>query len=125
MELILTDIFAVGVCLAWMLTTKTYSKPHPPGPKGLPLLGNMLDMPTSHEWLKAAEWKKVYGTYLMCSGDIRYTDERHWGGVGDVIFLSVLGKSIVFLNSYKTVTDLMDKQSNACSSRPHSQMGDL
>ena len=124
MELILIDIFAVGVCLAWMLTTKTYSKPHPPGPKGLPLLGNMLDMPTSHEWLKAAEWKKVYGTYLMCFGDIRYTDERHWG-VGDVIFLSVLGKSIVFLNSYKAVTDLMDKQSNACSSRPHSQMGDL
>ena len=78
MELILIDIFAVGVCLAWMLTTKTYSKPHPPGPKGLPLLGNMLDMPTSHEWLKAAEWKQVYGTYLMCSGDISYTDERHW-----------------------------------------------
>ena len=47
------------------------------------------------------------------------------GGVGDVIFLSVLGKSVVFLNSYKAVTDLMDKQSNACSSRPHSQMGDL
>ena len=33
----------------------------PPGPKGWPIIGNMLDMPSSFHWLKYAEWSKQYG----------------------------------------------------------------
>lgn len=33
----------------------------PPGPRGLPLLGNVLDMPTTYPWLTFAEWAKKYG----------------------------------------------------------------
>jgi hypothetical protein len=35
--------------------------PLPPGPKPLPLLGNVLDMPKEHEYLTYAEWGGVYG----------------------------------------------------------------
>lgn len=35
--------------------------PLPPGPKGYPLIGNIFDMPTSHQWHTYAEWAKVYG----------------------------------------------------------------
>jgi hypothetical protein len=33
----------------------------PPGPKGLPLVGNVADMPTQHEWKTFAEWARKYG----------------------------------------------------------------
>lgn len=35
--------------------------PLPPGPKGYPVIGNILDLPTSHQWRTYAEWAKVYG----------------------------------------------------------------
>jgi hypothetical protein len=33
----------------------------PPGPPGLPLIGNALQMPTQHEWLTFTTWGKTYG----------------------------------------------------------------
>lgn len=33
----------------------------PPGPKGLPLVGNILDMPVEREWLTFARWGEVWG----------------------------------------------------------------
>jgi hypothetical protein len=37
----------------------------PPGPSKLPILENLLDMPTSHEWLTFAEWGKKWGMAFM------------------------------------------------------------
>ncbi len=34
----------------------------PPGPRGLPLIGNLLDMPSQKEWLTFAKWGEKYGT---------------------------------------------------------------
>ena len=45
------------------LLAKRPVAPLPPGPKRLPLLGNLLDMPTEQEWLTFAEWGKKYGVY--------------------------------------------------------------
>ena len=35
--------------------------PLPPGPKGLPIIGNLLDIPLENEWLTFANWGKRYG----------------------------------------------------------------
>lgn len=35
--------------------------PLPPGPRGLPLVGNLLDMPAEQEWLTFARWGEQWG----------------------------------------------------------------
>lgn len=36
-------------------------RPYPPGPKGLPLLGNAFQMPVDRRWLVYRDWAKKYG----------------------------------------------------------------
>ncbi|KZS91083.1 cytochrome P450 [Sistotremastrum niveocremeum HHB9708] len=77
-------------------------RPLPPGPRQLPLIGNALDLPKSHEWYTYHEWAKQYG---------------------DVIYLSVLGKPVIILNSHEAAVDLLIKKAAIYSDRPTSTMG--
>jgi len=74
----------------------------PPGPPKLPLLGNLLDMPTERAWITFADWGKKWG---------------------DIVSVSVLGRHIVILNSAKTAVEMLDKKGSIYSDRPVLQMG--
>ncbi|KAJ3547603.1 hypothetical protein NM688_g5386 [Phlebia brevispora] len=76
--------------------------PLPPGPRRLPIIGNLLDMPKQKEHLKFTEWGKKYG---------------------DIVYLNVLGTHIIILNSAKLAVEVMDKKSNIYSDRPHLEYG--
>jgi hypothetical protein len=39
----------------------------PPGPQKLPLIGNVLSMPSRVEWETFAKWGKEYSLYLVSS----------------------------------------------------------
>ena len=41
--------------------------PLPPGPRGLPLLGNLLDLPSEKNWETYAKWGGKYGTRRLIS----------------------------------------------------------
>lgn len=57
----------IALCCLWiyirsrMAANRRGGLPYPPGPAGLPVLGNAFDMPSSHEWEKAVEWRSKYG----------------------------------------------------------------
>lgn len=38
-------------------------KHFPPGPRGLPIIGNVFGVPKSYEWLEYQRWSKLYGIY--------------------------------------------------------------
>ncbi|KLO11753.1 cytochrome P450 [Schizopora paradoxa] len=106
MSLYLLDIIVSAVVTSWMICSYT-SRQHetqrkgefqlPPGPKRLPLVGNIFQMPRSREWLKAAEWRSEYG---------------------DMVYLENLGRPLIFINSYEIAVDLFEKRSANYSSRP-------
>ncbi|KAK0438648.1 cytochrome P450 [Armillaria borealis] len=74
----------------------------PPGPRGLPFIGNALDMPTDKPWLTFGHWGETYG---------------------DVCSATVFGQTFVILNSFETAVDLLDKRGSVYSERPHMTMG--
>ncbi|KAI0066603.1 cytochrome P450 [Artomyces pyxidatus] len=72
---------------------------YPPGPKPLPVIGNLLDVPgpKEHSWITYAEWAKRYG---------------------DVVSMQILGKVIVILHSNEAARELLDKRAAIYSDRP-------
>ncbi|KIJ57253.1 hypothetical protein M422DRAFT_149956 [Sphaerobolus stellatus SS14] len=86
-----------GVFFAYYLLKDRHKLPLPPGPKSLPLIGNAFDLPSSHEYLKYADWGNKYG---------------------DVVHVTALGKHIIILNSIKACVDLLEQRSAIYSDRP-------
>ncbi|KAJ7121823.1 cytochrome P450 [Mycena crocata] len=68
----------------------------PPGPPGLPFIGNLLQL-SSDIWVPFTNWRKKYG---------------------DVIYISIAGQPMLVLNSHKAAADLLDRRAGVYSSRP-------
>ena len=60
-----------GVLIVWILkfavTVSLRRRKMPPGPPGVPLLGNIFDVPGSMPWYKFTEWKSIYGTLIFAT----------------------------------------------------------
>ena len=51
-------------CAALVRLARWRSRSHlPPGPKGYPIVGNLLDLPPTHLWEKFGDWGKQYGGF--------------------------------------------------------------
>jgi hypothetical protein len=73
----------------------------PPGPKPLPFIGNLLDMPKEKDWETYRSWNERYG---------------------DIVYVEVFGSKIVVLGSATVVTKLLERRSAIYSDRPSTIM---
>jgi hypothetical protein len=58
-------LVAVVAFLAAYIFNALRNKALPPGPKGLPIIGNLLDLAVDDIWVKYRDWGKQYGTLLQ------------------------------------------------------------
>ncbi|KAF9446025.1 cytochrome P450 [Macrolepiota fuliginosa MF-IS2] len=85
------------VTISVALKSRKSSLPYPPGPKRLPLLGNLLDLPKTTEWETYTKWSKEYDS--------------------DIIYINLAGTHVLVLNTLKAALDLLNKRSAKYSSR--------
>ncbi|KAJ6483442.1 cytochrome P450 [Mycena sanguinolenta] len=71
--------------------------PFPPGPPGIPFIGNLFQLPLEQPWITYESWAKQYG---------------------DIVHLTAFGQHIILLNSESAVLDLLERRSSIYSDRP-------
>ncbi|KAG1852702.1 cytochrome P450 [Suillus subluteus] len=69
----------------------------PPGPKGLPMLGNLLDLKDSQLWVSFSQWASTHGSVMYCK---------------------LFGQQIIVLQSYEDAKALLERRSGIYSDRP-------
>ncbi|KAF8532179.1 cytochrome P450 [Gautieria morchelliformis] len=93
--------FALTAILILSLAIAAYARSSgrklPPGPRGLPLLGNVLQVPTEH---LATYFRALYKQY------------------GGLISLNLLGTTVIVIGDGNLAKELMDKRSGKYSGRP-------
>ena len=119
LSLVLTiDILVLVSSIAAFLAIRDYQKrqglPYPPGPRPLPLIGNLFDVPKEFSWLTYARLSKKYGKVYFTVKRLRVLTE---GMAGDILSFHVFGKVIVVLNSLRTNKDLLEKRADIYSDR--------
>jgi len=62
-KLVLLFAFAWAAFI-YVKRTSSRSPPLPPGPKRLPVIGNLLNVLRSYEWEAYARWGKEFGVYM-------------------------------------------------------------
>ncbi|GJE91706.1 cytochrome P450 [Phanerochaete sordida] len=76
----------------------------PPGPKGLPLLGNLLDMPKKEVHVTFRDWARIYGKDLMR--------------------VQVPGETFYVISNKKVMVDLFEGRSATYSDKPRMTMAE-
>jgi hypothetical protein len=89
----------------------------PPGPSGYPIIGNLLDWPSSKEWETYTKWAEIYGEHkiIPCLHD-RISDLCT---LGDIVHVNLMGQHIILLNSIEATTALFHQKANLYCDRPH------
>lgn len=54
-------VLSVIAWFRWLTSRRRSGLPYPPGPKRIPILGNILQTPNIDIWKTAKEWGKDYG----------------------------------------------------------------
>ena len=113
-NLLVASMLLFGLAIfVWYASKKRL--PYPPGPRRLPIVGNLFSMPSREEWVTYRKWSEESGMTLHCYRPVASPTRVPSGS--DIVHVDVLGSHIVILNSIKAANDLLDKRSSIYSDR--------
>lgn len=95
-----TVIAISGLLIGVYIITRrksTSSLPLPPGPKPLPIIGNVHQAPKSHGWRTYREWSEQYGP---------------------IVHVNMLGQPVIILSTSDVAHELLAKRGAIFSDRP-------
>lgn len=109
--------FAVLVVWRYLARRGVSSRhPSPPGPRGLPIIGNLLDIPSAPTWENYRKMSNEYGTcpeyVLSC-----YCSSLYFSSGSPLLRLNVMGFNVIVVNTLKATLDLLDTRSAIYSDR--------
>ena len=93
---------SLSLLLLYRILRVGQAKRLPPGPKALPIIGNLHQAPQVNPWRVYQQWTKQYGPIFRLQYGLN---------------------TVIMLGSYEAAHELLDKRSNIYSSRPRSVMG--
>ena len=105
---------AVSLALALKWRRNRGRPPYPPGPKGYPLIGNILDLPKDIPiWQAFIPLARKFSKFSFCFFFSREIQLRILSIQDtDMLYLRLLTTDFVVLNSTEAITDLSEKRSN-------------
>lgn len=115
----LSVLYPLPICVLFIILARRWKKsslPYPPGPKGYPILGNVLDLPANipiwESLSSLAKRQSTFGSFSL----LRNSQADSPKGT-DVLYLRLMGKDTVVLSSNKAISDLIEKRSNIYADR--------
>ncbi|KAJ7651442.1 cytochrome P450 [Mycena rosella] len=85
------------ITFVWHRKSTAPARYLPPGPRPVPILGNVLDLTAKELWLVATKWAAQFG---------------------DVVHVHIMGQRLIFLSSPEATMELLDRKGSIYSDKP-------